>query len=74
MIFKYRPFPRNIDSLGDRGKNNFLGKNQFFEGDLNNVLFPEILIVLEIEPKNDLLGKNQGFQGDLKESFFSSKY
>ena len=34
VISKYRPFPRNIDSLGITAKNNFLGKNQFFHGDL----------------------------------------
>ena len=28
VISKYRPFLRNIDSLADRAKNNFLGKNQ----------------------------------------------
>ena len=31
MISKYRPFPRNMDSLGITAKNNFLGKIQFFK-------------------------------------------
>ena len=34
VISKYRPFPRNIDSLGITAKNDFLGKNQFFPGDM----------------------------------------
>ena len=31
MILRYRPFPRNIDILGDRAKKQFLRKNQLFK-------------------------------------------
>ena len=39
VISKYCPLPRNIDNIGItvqalQPKNNFLGKNQFFQGDL----------------------------------------
>ena len=54
VISKYRPFPRNIDSLVITAKNNFLGKN------------PRNIYGLGITAKNNFLDKNQFFQGDLK--------
>ena len=54
-------FARNVDSLGDRGK------NRFFQSDLKLLsILPQILIVKEKAPKNVFLGKNQFIQSDLK--------
>ena len=50
--WKYRHFPRNIESLGDRAKKRlFKQKSIFSKWTQNSVLFPEILIVWEIAPK-----------------------
>ena len=46
VISKYRHFPRNIDSLGDRAKKRFLRqKSIFIKWSQNIVILPEILIV-----------------------------
>ena len=57
MISKYRSFPRNVVSLGDKAK-----WEMFLRCSQDMVLFLEMLIVKEIEPENDFLGKNQFFQ------------
>ena len=74
MISKYRPFPRNVDSLGITAKNNFLGKNRFFHGDLKISSFSQNIGSLGITARNNFLGKNQFFHGDLKILSFSSQY
>ena len=74
VISKYRPFPRNIDSLGITAKNNFLGKNQFIQNDLKLSSFSPKYCSLGITAKNNFLGQNQFFHSDLKISPFSPKY
>ena len=54
VISKYRPIPRNIDSLGIAAKNNFLGKNQFFHSDLKISSFST---KYELQPKTILKAK-----------------
>ena len=56
-----------------KAKNDFLGKNKSFQGDLNIAVFAEMLIVHKIKAKNDFLGKNKFFQGDFKISLFLPK-
>ena len=74
VISKYRRFPRNIDSLGITAKNNFLGKIQFFQGDLKYCPFTRNVDSFGIAAKNNFLGNGKFFQGDLKLSSFYAKY
>ena len=68
VISKYRPFHRNIDSLG------FTSKNKFFMVISQYRPFPRYIDSLGITAKTNFLGKNQFFQGDLKLSSFFPKY
>ena len=61
VISKYRPFPRNIDSLGITAKNDFLGKNQFFHGDLKISSFSPNIDSLGITAKKRFFRKKLGF-------------